>query len=482
MASLIKDGASMTPRAVVAYLDRYVVGQEAAKRSVAIALRNRIRRRALPDEMRREIAPKNILMVGPTGVGKTEIARRLARLVDAPFVKVEATKFTEVGYVGRDVESMIRDLVEASVQMVRRRKIEDVQDAAAARAEERLLDALLPGRKPARASNVSDIMKLFGVFGDQAEQQKIAEPEQEAIENDERASHTREKMREMLRAGKLDGREVDIEVSEGAKVGMGFIGGGMEEMGINIGELIGGMMPKKLHRKRMRVDEARRVVQAEEAEKLLDMESISNEALDKAQEEGIVFIDEIDKIASGGSSGRSGPDVSREGVQRDLLPIIEGTSVQTKYGPVQTDHILFIAAGAFHHNKPSDLAPELQGRLPIRVELDALSERDLVRILMEPENSLIKQYVALIGTEGVELAFTDDSVDAIAEYAARMNSAMENIGARRLHAMMEHILEDISFEVGGDEADDRSITIDGKFVRNRLEGLVEDGDARKYLL
>ena len=481
----LQDENALTPRSVVAYLDRYVVGQTEAKKSVAVALRNRIRRRALSEEIRREIAPKNILMMGPTGVGKTEIARRLARLVDAPFVKVEATKFTEVGYVGRDVESMIRDLVEAAVQMVRRRKIEEVQEVAAERAEERLLDALLPGKKKERpAANVSEIMKLFGVFQEPGADQKSESPQDyvDVGDEEERSSHTREKMREMLRAGKLDAREVDMEVSESSKVGMGFIGGGMEEMGINIGELIGGMMPKKYRRKRMRVEEARRIVQAEEAEKLLDMEAVSLEALDKAQEEGIVFIDEIDKIATGGSSGRSGPDVSREGVQRDLLPIIEGTSVQTKYGLVQTDHILFIAAGAFHHNKPSDLAPELQGRLPLRVELDALSEKDLVRILTEPENSLVKQYMALIGTEGVDLSFSEDAVATIAEYASRMNSQMENIGARRLHAMMEHVLEDISFEAGDTTSEGERVAIDGAFVRERLDALVEDGDARKYML
>lgn len=483
----------LTPRSVVSYLDRYVVGQTAAKKSVAVALRNRIRRRALPDEIKHEIIPKNILMMGPTGVGKTEIARRLARLVGAPFVKVEATKFTEVGYVGRDVESMIRDLVEASVQMVRSRKIEEVQVVASERAEERLLDALLPRRKkPRPAANVSDIMKLFGVFQEpQSGQKPDSAPENDvrdggeddAASENEISPHTWEKMREMLKAGKLDGREVDVEVAESPKVGMGFIGGGMEEMGINIGELIGGMMPKKHRRKRMKVEDARRILQAEEAEKLLDMEAISLEALDKAQEEGIVFLDEIDKIATGGSSGRSGPDVSREGVQRDLLPVIEGTSVQTKYGMVRTDHILFIAAGAFHHSKPSDLAPELQGRLPLRVELDALAEEDLVRILKEPENSLIKQYVALIGTEGVELSFTDEAIASIAEYAARMNSQMENIGARRLHAMMEHLLEEVSFEAGDSEAGySEKVEIDGDFVRARLDSLVEDGDARKYLL
>ncbi|MDR3255733.1 MAG: ATP-dependent protease ATPase subunit HslU [Synergistaceae bacterium] len=485
MPALIKDGNSLIPRAVVAYLDRYVVGQDAAKRAVAIALRNRIRRRVLPDEMRHEIAPKNILMVGPTGVGKTEIARRLAKLVEAPFVKVEATKFTEVGYVGRDVESMIRDLVEASVQMVRRRKIDDLQNMAEERAEDRLLDVLLPGQKKERPSppNVSEIMKLFGVFPDEGDEVCASEgADKDTLQEDEeRSSHTRDKMREMLRAGKLDMREVDIEVAESPKMGMNIIGGGMEEMGINIGEILGGMMPKKLRRKRMRVDEAKRILRAEEAEKLLDIEQISKEALDKAQEEGIVFIDEIDKIATGGQSGRSGPDVSREGVQRDLLPIIEGSTVQTKYGTVHTDHILFIAAGAFHQNKPSDLAPELQGRLPIRVELGPLSEADLVRILTEPENSLIKQYVALIGTEGIDLIFTDESVASIAKYATEMNAQMENIGARRLHAMMEHLLEEISFDAGENNAGE-PIEIDAEFVRGRLESLVEDSDARKYLL
>jgi ATP-dependent HslUV protease ATP-binding subunit HslU len=483
MSNIVKEENSLTPSSVVAYLDRYVVGQEGAKRSVAIALRNRIRRKMLPEEMRHEIAPKNILMVGPTGVGKTEIARRLSKLVEAPFIKVEATKFTEVGYVGRDVESMIRDLVEASVQMVRRRKIVDVQEMAESRAEERLLDVLLPGgkkrKKEKSTANVAEIMKLFGALSDENDDENRTETDEPAEED--RASHAREKMREMLCAGKLDAREVDIEVSESQKMGMNIIGGGMEEMGINIGEILGGMMPKRLRRKRMRIDEARRILQAEEVEKLLDMEQISKEALDKAQEEGIVFIDEIDKITTGGSAGRSGPDVSREGVQRDLLPIIEGSTIQTKYGQVHTDHILFIAAGAFHQNKPSDMAPELQGRLPIRVELDPLSESDLVMILTEPENSLIKQYVALIGTEGVELIFTDDSITAIAKYAAEMNAQMENIGARRLHAMMEYLLENISFDAG-ESGSKRRVEIDGDFVRDRLAGLVEDSDARKYLL
>jgi ATP-dependent HslUV protease ATP-binding subunit HslU len=476
MTAKLALGSKLTPRTVVAYLDRYVVGQEQAKRSVAIALRSRLRRRALPDEMKAEVAPKNILMVGPTGVGKTEIARRLAKLVDAPFVKVEATKFTEVGYVGRDVESMIRDLAEASVQMSRKRKLESVQESAAANSEERLLDALLPRRKKTRAANVADVMKIFGLNSDER-----ANDDGEDSPVEDEMSHTREKIRDMLRSGKLEAREIDVDVSENAKVGVGFIGAGMEEMGINIGEMIGGMLPKKTKRRKMRVDEARAFFQAEEAEKLLDMEAISTEALERAQEEGIVFIDEIDKITAGGQSGKSGPDVSREGVQRDLLPIIEGTTIHTKYGTVETDHILFIAAGAFHHSKPSDLAPELQGRLPIRVELEALSEGDLVRILTEPENSLIRQYVALLGTDGVELAFSDDAIGEIARFAADTNARMENIGARRLHAMMEHLLEEVSFTAGEDNSPS-VVNVDGAFVRSRLSALAEDDDARKYLL
>lgn len=473
----------LTPRDVVAYLDRYIVGQNGAKRAVAIALRNRIRRKMLPEEIAREIAPKNILMMGPTGVGKTEIARRLARLVDAPFVKVEATKFTEVGYVGRDVESLVRDLVEAAVQMVRQRKIEEVQEPARERAEERLLDILLP--RPKKEGHIPDFAKMFGFSQNtetEMENKNDAEDDirpQETAE-EERSTHTREKLREMLHAGKLDEREVDIEVDESPRMGMSIIGGmGMEEMGINIGELLGGMMPKKQNKKRMTVVDALAVLQADEAEKLIDREAIHREAVKKTQEEGIVFLDEIDKIASG--SGTSGNlDVSREGVQRDLLPIVEGCAVQTKYGTVHTDHILFIAAGAFHKSKPSDLVPELQGRLPIRVELQPLSEEDLVRILTEPENSLVNQYQALIGTEGVEIDFTEEGVAAMASIAAMMNVQMENIGARRLHAMMEHLLEEISFD-----APDHAgsvISLDGSFVREKLSSLAQNEDARKYLL
>lgn len=468
---------ALTPRDVVAYLDRYVVGQDKAKRSVAIALRNRIRRKMLPEELAREIAPKNILMMGPTGVGKTEIARRLARLVDAPFVKVEATKFTEVGYVGRDVESLVRDLVEAAVQMVRQRKIEEVQGPARERAEERLLDILLPRAK--KEGHIPDFIKMLGLS---QETEPVIEPEEEEPREPEAqsASHTREKLRDMLRAGKLDGREVDIEVDESPRMGMSIIGGvGMEEMGINIGEILGGMMPRKQNKKRMTVADARAVLQADEAEKLIDREAVNREAVQKAQEEGIVFLDEIDKIASGSGTG-GGLDVSREGVQRDLLPIVEGCAVQTKYGTVHTDHVLFIAAGAFHKSKPSDLVPELQGRLPIRVELQPLSEGDLVRILTEPENSLVKQYQALIGTEGVGIDFTEEGVGVIASMAAMMNAQMENIGARRLHAMMEHLLEEISFDAPNNSGS--KLSLDGAFIREKLSGLAGDADARKYLL
>ncbi len=474
MAAALNSGNHLTPGMIVAYLDRYVIGQEKAKRAVAIALRNRVRRRKLSPELAQEVAPKNILMVGPTGVGKTEIARRLAKLVDAPFVKIEATKFTEVGYVGRDVESLIRDLVESAVQMSKRRMVEEVQEPAAVRAEERLLDALLPQPAARPRESMPDFMKLFGVPAREAQEEAPSAPGA-----DERQG-TREKLREMLRAGRLENREVEIEVSEAPKLGVSFIGGAnMEEMGINLSEMLGGMMPKRGKRKKMTVAAARMILQAEEAERLVDMERVTAEALERAQEEGIVFLDEIDKVARG-SSSQSGPDVSREGVQRDLLPIVEGCVVQTKYGPVHTDHILFIAAGAFHKNKPSDLAPELQGRLPIRVEMLPLKKEDLVRILKEPENSLTRQYQALLGADGVTLEFAEDAFGAIAELATRMNAEMENIGARRLHTMMELLLEDVSFDAPFGE--ERTVTVDARFVEEKLGDLAKDQDARKYLL
>jgi len=464
--------SNLKPSVIVEFLDRYIVGQNKAKRAVAIALRNRLRRRMLEEDIAREIAPKNILMVGPTGVGKTEIARRLAELVNAPFVKVEATKFTEVGYVGRDVESMIRDLVESSVQMVKNQKMEYVQQEAAERAEERLVDSLLP--KSSKKSKVPDLTRLFS--GNQEE----PEEEQEEDQQHERfRESTRSKLLAMLREGKLGEREVEIEVQESSQVGFPMVGGGgMDSMGIDISEMLGGILPKKTRRRRMKVSQARRVLQAEEAEKLIDMDEVTREAIKKAEEEGIVFVDEIDKVVAKGAAG--GPDVSREGVQRDLLPVVEGCPVQTKHGSVNTDHILFISAGAFQKVKPSDLVPELQGRFPIRVELQALSSADLSRILVEPENSLLKQYKALLQTEEVFLEFTDDSVEAIAEMAEKMNREMENIGARRLHTMMEQLLEDISFSAP--EKSGESFIIDSEFVRERLVSLVKDSDMRRYLL
>ncbi len=466
---------ALTPRKIVEYLGRYIVGQDKAKRAVAIALRNRFRRRRLPSEIAREIVPKNILMVGPTGVGKTEIARRLSELVKAPFVKVEATKYTEVGYVGRDVESMIRDLVERSVQMVRERKTAEVQEEAEARAEERLLDALLPPRRA--KERVADVMSFF--TGQTTERR-----EEPLSEEDQRQEHqrtaTRERLRQMLREGKLDGREVEIEISESLQAGIPLIGGpGMDEMGMNLGEMLSGILPKRKKRTRTTVSDARKILQAEEAEKLVDQESVAQEALEKAQEEGIVFIDELDKVAATGSA-HGGPDVSREGVQRDLLPVIEGCNVNTKYGPVRTDHILFIAAGAFQKVKPSDLVPELQGRIPLRVELNPLTEEDLARILVEPENSLIRQYQALLSTEEVSLEFDDDAIREIASLAARMNREMENIGARRLHTMMENLLEDLQFEAP--EMRGQRVLVDARFVRERLERLVADSDMRRYML
>jgi len=473
MTNMSDDRFDLTPRQVVEYLDRYIVGQEKAKKSVAIALRNRIRRRRLSPEIAREVAPKNILMVGPTGVGKTEIARRLADLVKAPFVKVEATKFTEVGYVGRDVESMVRDLAEASVAMVKKRKLEDVQAPAAERAEQRLADALLPRQE--KRSSVPDFMKIFGGgAGTEKEQEK-----ESSAEEDRMRDSTRRKILSLLREGKLDDREVEIDVTESQSMGIPVLGGaGMDSMGINIGDMLGGLLPKKTKRRRMKVSEARSMLKAEEAEKLVDMDAVTREAIDKAQEEGIIFLDEIDKIVARG--GSSGPDVSREGVQRDLLPIVEGSPVQTKYGTVNTDHILFITAGAFSSVKPSDLVPELQGRFPIRVELQPLTRDDLARILVEPENSLLRQYKALLGTEGVDLEFTPEAVTEMALLAERMNAEMENIGARRLHAMIEHLLEDISFEAP--EKQQGTIRISAEFVHERLDPLITDSDIRRYLL
>ncbi|HEX7318992.1 MAG TPA: ATP-dependent protease ATPase subunit HslU [bacterium] len=444
-----------TPEEIVARLDRYIIGQSDAKKAVAIALRNRWRRQRVPGEIRDEIYPNNIILIGPTGVGKTEIARRLAGIARAPFLKVEASRFTEVGYVGRDVESMIRDLIEISINMVKHEKTKSVEEKARQFTEERILDILLPG------SNRSN--RVDG---------KDHEPE-------ETAQATREKMRVMLHQGKLDDRVVEIDV---AKPSMPFIEvfsqAGVEDLSFAIEEALGNKLPKKKKKRKLLVKEALRHIQNEETEKLIDMEEVISEARKRAENSGIVFIDEIDKIA--GSGVTTGPDVSREGVQRDLLPIVEGSNVMTKYGLVKTDHILFIAAGAFHNKKPSDLIPEMQGRFPIRVELSALSREDFRRILVEPENSLIKQYVALIGTEGIRLSFSDDALDAIAAIAAEVNESTENIGARRLHTIMTKLLESLLFMAP--HVSERDVNVTSAYVNEKLSGIVKNVDLSRYIL
>jgi len=446
--------SALTPRQIVAELDKYVVGQHKAKRAVAIALRNRLRRQLLPADMAEEVAPKNILMIGPTGVGKTEIARRLARLAQSPFMKVEASRFTEVGYVGRDVESMIRDLVEIAVGMVREERSREVRHKAEERAEERLLDLLLPPppRPPAPADGPA-----------------AAEP----------PSQTRERLRAQLREGKLDQRTVEIDVRESSLPLMQVVGGSsMEELGLNLRDMMPGMFQGRRRSSTMKVPDARAHLVEEEQQKLVDMESVARMAVERVEQSGILFVDEIDKIA--GREGGHGPDVSREGVQRDILPIVEGTTVNTKHGMVRTDHILFIAAGAFHVSKPSDLIPELQGRFPIRVELDALGRDDFVRILREPRHALLAQYTALLATEGVDLHFTDGAIERVAELAALVNERTENIGARRLHTVMERLLDEVSFE--GPDLGGRSITIDAAYVDRMLADTVKNEDLSRYIL
>jgi ATP-dependent HslUV protease ATP-binding subunit HslU len=453
-------GAELTPRQIVTELDRFIVGQTRAKRAVAIALRNRLRRRRLPPEVAEEVMPKNILMIGPTGVGKTEIARRLARLAGSPFLKVEASKFTEVGYVGRDVESMVRDLVEIGVEMVRQERRDQVRPQARRAAEKRILDLLLPPRPKAP---------------------RYSDPAAAAREADEQASweRSRETLRSRLAAGELQERVVEVEVASQAGAAFRIFGAaGMEEMDMNLREMLPGLFQGKARLRKLTVAEAGEVLQREEEDKLIDPDQLARDATRRVEEMGILFIDEMDKIA--GREGGHGPDVSREGVQRDLLPIVEGTLVNTKYGMVRTDYILFVAAGAFHVSKPSDLIPEMQGRFPIRVELDALGRDDLVRILTEPENSLVNQYRALLGTEGIDLRFEPDGIAAVAEIAEEVNRTTENIGARRLHTLMERLLEDVSFE--GAELADKVVIVDAAYVRSRLADLAGDADLSRYVL
>ncbi len=460
----------MTPRQIVAELDKHVVGQRNAKRAVAVALRNRIRRQKLPPEMAVDVMPKNIIMIGSTGIGKTEIARRLARMSNSPFLKVEASKFTEVGYVGRDVESMIRDLTEIAVDMTRQEKSDEIADKAELNVEERILDILLP--PPRSSSGFYDF--------DSATADEVSDPtEVDTANRDDQFQRTREKLRTQLRGGKLDNRLIEIEVREKNFPVIELAGPqGIEEMGINMKDMLGNLFQGRVKRRKMRVDEATEYLMQEEEERLIDMDQVARAAIERVESSGMIFLDEIDKIA-GRESGH-GPDVSREGVQRDILPIVEGTTVNTRYGMVRTDHILFVAAGAFHVAKPSDLIPELQGRFPIRVELDSLTVEDFKRILTEPKNALIKQYQAMMETEGVTMEFTTDAVDAIANFAARVNEQTENIGARRLQTIMEKLLEEISFE--GPDLEPKHQHIDAVYVEGKLAATVKDQDLSRYIL
>ncbi|MCG3118936.1 MAG: ATP-dependent protease ATPase subunit HslU [bacterium] len=472
--------AKLTPRQIVAELDKYVIGQDNAKRSVAIALRNRWRRQNVPEVLREEIMPNNIILIGPTGVGKTEIARRLSRLANAPFIKVEASKFTEVGYVGRDVESIIRDLTDLAVSMVRSEKTAAVQEQAVQMANERLLDILYPPPKSRRGQTAN----ADSEEEDQSQDQDKPAPSKEASpveapDWEERHRRTREKMRQQLMDGKLEERYVELDVpAEGMPTMQVISPIGIEELGVNLQDLMGNMFPKKMKRRKMTVTEARKYLTQEEAQKLIDMDQAVKEAILRVENSGIVFLDEIDKIA--GEKSQVGPDVSREGVQRDLLPVVEGTNVFTKYGMVKTDHVLFIASGAFHVSKPSDLIPELQGRFPIRVELNSLTPEDFVRILTEPQNALIKQYTAMLATEGVDIKFTKDAIQEIARIAFEVNERTENIGARRLHTVMTALLEDILFDVP--DVKTPKIEISAALVSDRLKEIVEDEDLSRYIL
>ena len=458
--------SNLKPSEIVVELDKYIIGQENAKRSVAIALRNRWRRQQVPEHLKDEIAPKNIILIGPTGVGKTEIARRLSSLTDSPFTKVEASKFTEIGYIGRDVESMVRDLLDVTVNKLRLKEQDAVQVKAMQVAEERVLDLLLPKPKTMHSKD----------------KEESSEPQLEIVtenSSDSSYANTREKLRKMLEKGKLDNRYIDLDVSEkAAPVVEVFSNMGMEEMGINFKEMISGMMPKNIKRRKLKVPEAIEIIAGEETQNLVDMEKIINQAIKKVEQSGIIFLDEIDKITSKGDS--HGPEVSREGVQRDLLPIVEGSTVMTKYGSIDTDHILFIASGAFHTCKPSDLIPELQGRFPIRVELNSLGQSEFVRILTEPKNALVLQYYELIKTEGIEITFKDDAVEEIAKIAEEVNNLTENIGARRLHTLMEHLLADILFNAP--DMLEKKVTINRKYVNDMLKDIKSDEDLSRYIL
>jgi ATP-dependent HslUV protease ATP-binding subunit HslU len=466
----------LTPKRIVAELDKYIVGQGNAKRAVAVALRNRYRRERLEGDMRDEVIPKNILMIGPTGVGKTEIARRLSTLVGAPFVKVEATKYTEVGYVGRDVESMVRDLVEASIRMVREERVTETRGTAEDQAIERLADIIDPSTRPASAAS-APFSTLTAMLGGHGGTRTTAEPQAPTPRSD--ADERRMRLKAEIRDGFYDVRMIEIDVEEAPQVLGAFGGPQFEEMGGNLSEMLGNMLPKQRKKRRVTVSEARDIFIQEEAAKLVDNDALKREALRRAETNGIIFIDEMDKIAGGSSAGRIGPDVSREGVQRDILPIVEGSTVVTKHGPVKTDHVLFIGAGAFHSSKPSDLIPELQGRFPIRVELDSLTKDDFKTILTQPKNALIEQYRQLLAADGVELRFMPDGIDAIAELATRVNEQTENIGARRLHTMLERVLEVVSYEAPESAG---TITVDAKYVEDRLADIVKDQDLSHYIL
>lgn len=475
----MNDFNKMTPKEIVAELDKFIIGQDEAKKSVAIALRNRYRRSLLPEDIREEITPKNILMMGPTGVGKTEIARRLAKLMDAPFVKVEATKFTEVGYVGRDVDSMVRDLVEAAIRITKQKRLQEKYSIAEEIAEEKIIEAIIPGKKKSTpaAGGVRGPFDFIMGGGYQAQKQSSQEESKEDRTSQDDIELAREQVRQQLRDGLLEEQFIEITIKESPKGNN--LDMGNEGMSIAIGNIFGDMMPQKTKKKKVRVKDARKILREQEAQNLIDMDQVTEEALQSAEQNGIIFIDEIDKIASG-STYRSGADVSREGVQRDILPIVEGSVVNTKYGPVKTDHVLFIGAGAFHISKPTDLIPELQGRFPIRVELANLNQEALVKILTVPENALLKQHKMLLETEGIKIDFSEEAIEEIATMAYLMNEQTENIGARRLHTILEKLLEDISFNIS--EMQEKELIIEKEYVRERFAGRIHADDVDRFIL